>query len=161
MSSRANELISELGLEPHPEGGFFLEQCRTRRRVRDLDTGRERAACTSIYYLLPRGAVSRFHRVESDELWHFYEGDPVELVVARDDGADVQVERTLLGRYESAGARPFAEVPHGCWQAARPTGDYALVGCTVAPGFEFEDFSLLGEREERLRAALNDFRELL
>ncbi len=161
MSSRVDQLITELGLESHPEGGFFREQCRTRRRVRDLDTGRERAACTSIYYLLPRGAVSRFHRVESDELWHFYEGDPLELLVATDGGDGVHVERKLLGQYESGTVSPFAEVPHGCRQAARPTGEYALVGCTVAPGFEFEDFSLLGTDEERLRAALKEFGDLL
>lgn len=162
-------MISELGLRPHPEGGFFRETFRAERRVHDLDTGRDRAACTSIYYLLQNDAVSRFHCVESDELWHFYEGAPLELIVAREVGENVHVNRYLLGRYGDHGAVPFLEVPHGCWQAARPSGEYALVGCTVAPGFEFADFSFLaslsaggeGEREQRLREALQEYGELL
>jgi len=148
MDARAAELIRRLGLEPHPEGGFFREIFRSAARVRPIDGRPERSAATTIYFLLAAGTHSRWHRVRSDEVWHFYEGDPLELFFAPPD-AD-RVTRVVLGPARSAdgsaAAAPSAHVhvvPAGWWQAARPAGRYALTGCTVAPGFEYEDFTFL------------------
>ena len=138
---RAAELIRELGLTPHPEGGYFREIHRAARRVHPADCP-PRSALTTIYYLLPRGAHSRWHRLRSDEVWHFHEGDPLELLTL-EPGEDA-VRRQLLGPV-GATTVPVAVVPPGAWQAARSTGAYSLVGCTVGPGFEFDDFRLLAD----------------
>jgi uncharacterized protein len=142
MDARAAHLISSLQLAPHPEGGHFREVYRSAPRVQPLDERSERPALTTIYFLLAAGEVSRWHGVASDEVWHFYEGHPLELFVA--DSALDQVARHLLGPVE-AGVQPVHVVPAGAWQAARSTGAYTLVGCTVAPGFEFADFRMLHE----------------
>jgi len=142
MHPRAQFLIDELGLQPHPEGGFFREIHRSTQRVRLHDGRAERSALTTIYFLLAAPAFSRWHRVASDEIWHLYEGGPLELRIA-DPRIDA-VEVVRLDRVEGA-TRPVATVPAGYWQAARPLGDYALIGATVGPGFEFEDFAFLGE----------------
>jgi predicted cupin superfamily sugar epimerase len=139
MSSRANELIRELALEPHPEGGFYREIWRSATRVR-ANQRPERSALTSIYFLLAAGSFSAWHRVESDEVWHWYEGEPLELLLAPPDCSAVQ--RLKLGPVNCA-AEPVRTVPAHWWQAARPVGDHTLCGCTVAPGFEFEDFTFL------------------
>jgi predicted cupin superfamily sugar epimerase len=101
-----------------------------------------RSACTTIYYLLPEGSFSRWHRVESDELWHFYEGTALELLELDPTGGALKRHR-LSGVAD--GASPVCTIPADHWQAARPVGGYALVGCTVAPGFEFDDFRLLAD----------------
>jgi predicted cupin superfamily sugar epimerase len=150
MDPKAARLIHELDLRPHPEGGYYREVFRSCREVQPLDARPARSALTTIYFLLVEGQVNRWHRVASDEVWHFYEGVPVELFWI--DAKEV-VHRELLGRLEDGG-RPVHTVPAGCWQAARPTGSYALVGCTVGPGFDFADFEMLDERSsewERLR----------
>jgi predicted cupin superfamily sugar epimerase len=131
-----------LGLTTHPEGGHFREVFRSRLRVQPDDSRPARAALTTIYFLLTAGDVSRWHRVASDEVWHFYEGDPLELLTI--DAQSHQVEHYLLGGV-SVDARPVHAVPTGVWQAARTTGAYTLVGCTVGPGFDFEDFQMLRE----------------
>ncbi|MCX6366560.1 MAG: cupin domain-containing protein [Armatimonadetes bacterium] len=133
MHPRAQELIETLQLTPHPEGGFFREVFRSAKTVTPSDGRPIRSALTTIYFLLPAGAYSRWHQVLSDEVWHFYEGAPLELLC--DD------ERWILG---PVGERqsPTHTVPAGAWQAARSLGEYTLVGCTVGPGFEFADFSL-------------------
>jgi predicted cupin superfamily sugar epimerase len=96
---------------------------------------------TTIYFLLPRGAHSRWHRVESDEVWHFYEGAPLELLWIDEGLGTLRIER--LGPVDVAGdTRPAFTIPARCWQAARTTGEYTLVGCTVGPGFEFDDFAM-------------------
>jgi predicted cupin superfamily sugar epimerase len=141
MDIRAARLIRELDLRPHPEGGYFREVFRSRREVQPLDPRSARSALTTIYFLLVEGQCSRWHRVASDEAWHFYEGDPVDLFWV--DTGEV-VHRELLGSLEER-ARPVHVIPAGCWQAARPTGSYALVGCTVGPGFDFADFEILDE----------------
>lgn len=157
MHPRAEELIHSLRLQPHPEGGRFREVFRSRDRVARLGTAVERAALTSIYFLLPAGEHSRWHRVESDEVWHFYEGDPLELLWL---GADGRVRRETLGPV-SAEAQPVRVVPAGCWQAARPRGAYTLVGCSVAPGFDFADFALLADHPAEAEAARRHFPELV
>lgn len=128
-------LITLLDLQPHPEGGWYRETFRSALRVRDG----ARAASTAIWFLLPAGDFSSWHRVTADEVWHHYDGDPLELWELDDAGLRV----TVLGRDWAAGQRPQAVVPAGVWQAARPVGAVgALCGCTVAPGFEFADFTL-------------------
>jgi uncharacterized protein len=141
MHKRAEALISELCLEPHPEGGYFREIFRSPRQVQPADERSTRSALTTIYFLLTKGQHGRWHRVASDEVWHFYEGDPLEVYWIDDD--DV-VHQELLGT-GSSDVHAMCVVPAGCWQAATPRGEYSLVGCTVAPGFEFQDFEILAE----------------
>jgi uncharacterized protein len=136
VSDRVQELIRTLRLERHPEGGWFREFHRALERVTLVD-GSTRSASTAIHFLLAGGEVSRWHRVSHDEVWHFYEGAGLELLWVAPDWSTVHVV--------SLGAATAAVVPAGAWQAARPLGDYALAGCTVAPGFEFEDWTLLRE----------------
>ena len=143
MHSRAAELIKLLDMRPHPEGGHYAEVFRSAHRVRVLDRDVERAALTTIYFLLTAGEFSRWHRVMSDEVWHYHEGDAIELILFDDQG----VRRMPLGPVERA-TRSTIVVPAGTWQAARSTGAYTLVGCAVGPGFEFADFSLVADVPE-------------
>ena len=131
------ELIERLGLQRHPEGGWYAETFRSELGVETAD-GRSRAASTAIYFLLEAGDFSAWHRVRSDEVWHFYDGAPLELHLQ--EGSEVRVVR--LGRDIAGGEKPQAVVPAGVLQAARSTGDWTLVGCTVAPGFDFADFEM-------------------
>ena len=151
MHPRAKQLVEELGLSLHPEGGWYHELFRSKRRVMADEERGWRTAVTSIYYLLTSGRSSRFHRVLSDEVWHFYEGAPLELYWINETG--LQARCGVLGPV-GEGSSPVRVVRAGCWQAARSTGDYTLVGCTVAPGFEFSDFALLADmpsEAERVR----------
>ena len=141
MSSKLNieEVITRLGLKPHPEGGYYAETFRSLESVM-LSDGRQRSASTAIYFLLPEGAFSALHRVAADECWHHYGGDPLELVMISPKGS---LERVIIGPDLNAGQRPQHVVPSGWWQAARPLdGGSALAGCTVAPGFDFVDFEM-------------------
>jgi uncharacterized protein len=147
--ARARELIAQLRLEPHPEGGYFREVYRSAFRLVPGDGRTERAALTTIHFLLAAGQQSRWHRVRSDEVWQFCDGDPLELFVGPPDLG--RIDRVVLGPAGSAGELVCA-VPPGWWQAARPLGRYSLVGCTVAPGFEFADFAFL--RDDSGAAAL-------
>ncbi|MGH8431792.1 MAG: cupin domain-containing protein [Solimonas sp.] len=127
----AAEIIGLLGLQPHPEGGHYRET------FRDL-AGEGRAHSTAIYFLLQAGEVSRWHRVDATEVWHWYAGAPLLLTVA-----DASGRRDLrLGSDLAAGERPQAIVPAHAWQQAQSLGAWTLVGCTVAPGFEFAGFEL-------------------
>lgn len=138
LNDDARAVVQALGLAPHPEGGYYRETFRAALAV-DAPQGR-RAASTAIYFLLPAGHFSALHRVRSDEVWHHYEGDAVELYMLREDG---EAEVVRLGNDLARGDRPQVVVPAGVWQAAVPVGDqYALCGCTVAPGFDFADFEL-------------------
>jgi predicted cupin superfamily sugar epimerase len=130
----AEEVARLLGLEPHPEGGFFRE---TFRDAREDASGR--AASTAIYYLLRAGEVSAWHRVDAAEAWHFYAGAPLALTVSL-DGRDASVHR--LGPDLARGERPQFVVPAQWWQSARSLGIWTLVGCTVAPGFTFAGFEM-------------------
>jgi uncharacterized protein len=140
MHKRAKDLISKLGLQPHLEGGYFREVFRSAHNVQPLDQRSARSALTTIYFLLVKGQHERWHRVASDEAWHFYEGDPLELYWI--DDRDV-VHQEVLGGIPNA--HPMCVVPAGCWQAAKPLGEYSFLGCTVAPGFEFQDFEIPSE----------------
>ena len=140
---RAEHLVQLLGLAPHPEGGWYRELFRSADRVSRAD-GASRDALTTIYFLVATGTHSRWHRVEADEVWHHYEGAPLELLCI--DPALESLRVIALGPVDERGARPVHTVPAGWWQAARTTGRYTLVGCTVGPGFDFADFALLDDR---------------
>lgn len=131
----AEEIIELLGLLPHPEGGAYRETFRAPA------ADGERGASTAIYYLLRSGELSAWHRVDADEVWHHYAGAPLELALSAPSGSG---ERTALrlGKDLAAGERPQAVVPAGVWQSARSLGDWTLVGCTVAPAFQFSGFEM-------------------
>jgi uncharacterized protein len=124
--------IERLGLQPHPEGGWYREVHRAAARV-ETERG-PRSALTTIYYLLEQGQLSRWHVVESDEVWHFYSGSPLELVAYEPHSRAFR--RAVLG----ANGESIGVIEAGVWQAARSLGAYSLVGCTVGPGFDFADF---------------------
>jgi predicted cupin superfamily sugar epimerase len=130
--SESDEIVRRLGLAPHPEGGFFRES------FRDQAGTHGRAHSTAIYYLLRSGEESRWHRVDAAEVWHFYRGAPLEIAIKQSDG----VKRVILGADIAAGQAPQVVVPAHAWQSARSLGAYTLVGCTVAPGFQFSGFEL-------------------
>jgi predicted cupin superfamily sugar epimerase len=130
----AADIIRMLELRPHPEGGHFGET------FRDAVKGGARAASTAIYFLLARGERSHWHRVDAAEVWHYYAGAPLVLEIADTD--DGPIRRARLGADLAAGERPQAVVPPHAWQAAESLGDWTLVGCTVAPGFEFSGFEM-------------------
>ena len=130
-------LIDAYELAPHPEGGFFRETYRSLATV----PGTTRAFSTAIYFLLPAGTCSRLHRIGADEVWHFYEGGPLVVAELADEGA---VRRTVLGRDCARGETLQHVVPRGTWFGAYPAEGtaFSLVGCTVSPGFQFDDFEL-------------------
>lgn len=131
----ADEIVARLGLQPHPEGGRFRE---TFRAPPGLE-GTKRSASTAIFFLLRAGERSHWHRVDADEVWHHYAGAPLELSMS-DHGHAVRHLR--LGSDFGLGETPQIVVPRGVWQAARSLGHWTLVGCTVAPGFDFAGFEL-------------------
>lgn len=126
------EIAGLLGLEPHPEGG------RYRQTWRAAATSGERASGTAIYYLLEAGEVSRWHRVDADEIWHWYAGHPLSLTIV----SEGEREPFVLGPDLAKGERPQILVPKLHWQMAEPLGPWTLAGCTVSPGFVFEGFEL-------------------
>jgi predicted cupin superfamily sugar epimerase len=130
----ASDVIRLLGLKPHPEGGYFRESFRDNQNAVD-----GRAASTAIYFLLARGERSHWHRMDAVELWHWYAGAPLKLEISEGAG---QVDGVTLGADLAAGERPQAVVPAHAWQTAQTLGDWTLVGCTAAPGFEFSGFEL-------------------
>ena len=134
----ATDVINLLALKPHPEGGYFRESFRDQRAVAG-----DRAASTAIYFLLTRGERSHWHRVDAAEVWQYTASQPLELRVWRD--GDDRVTHIRLGGDIVAGDRPQAVVPAGVWQAARPLGAWTLVGCVVAPAFDFATFQLAPE----------------
>jgi uncharacterized protein len=133
----AADIIARLELRPHPEGGYYRETFRDTR----ADT-LGRACSTAIYFLLARGEKSQWHRIDAIEIWHYYAGSPLTLRIAH-EGCAPHVVR--LGSDVARGERPQAIVPACAWQTAETTGDWTLVGCTVAPGFEFASFELAAE----------------
>src|SRR5579871_4984321 len=129
----AADIIARLALKPHPEGGHYRETFR--------DSGLDndgRARSTAIYFLLARGERSHWHRIDAAEVWHYYAGDALLLHIAEQGGR----RRLTLGADLTAGEMPQAVVPAHAWQAAESAGEWTLVGCTVAPGFDFAKFEL-------------------
>jgi predicted cupin superfamily sugar epimerase len=141
-STTADAVIRLLDLAPHPEGGYFRETFRAAPLPFALPERGVRAASTAIYFLLQRADFSAFHRVRSDEAWHHYLGAPLELHLLDPSGAT----KLVLGPSLERGERPQAVVRAGVYQAARlaegSPGEFTLVGCTVAPGFDFADFEM-------------------
>lgn len=129
----AQEIIELLRLEPHPEGGHFRETWRA-----DAAPG-ERAAGTAIYFLLAEGEKSAWHKVDADEIWHWYAGSSLRLLISEDGG---EPQEEILSPDLSSGARPQVIVPAHAWQSAESLGAWTLVGCTVSPGFIFEGFEM-------------------
>jgi len=142
MPDRAQELIETLGLLPHPEGGHYVETYRASLAVDAAPHGAARAASTAIYFLVTRAQPTTYlHRLKSDELFHLYEGGPLDVLLLSAAGAG-EVRR--LGRNLAAGERPQLVIPAGTWFAVElaATASHCLFGCTVAPGFDFADFEL-------------------
>jgi predicted cupin superfamily sugar epimerase len=131
----ADDVIRLLGLQPHPEGGHFRE---TFRDAAAAGAGANRAASTAIYFLLRAGEVSRWHKVDAAEVWHWYAGAPLLLSLVENG----QRREVRLGSNLASGERPQAVVPAQAWQQAQSLGAWTLVGCTVAPGFEFSGFEM-------------------
>lgn len=146
MSSQtsASELISRFGLKPHPEGGWYAETFRSNVTVTTPSTTGTRCASTAIYFLVAPGSVSRLHRIQSDECWHFYMGHPLTIVEIDEDSK--QCILTQLGNDINRGEIPQYVVKANRWFGSFPSSDdpdsFSFVGCTVAPGFEFSDFEL-------------------
>ena len=128
----AEDIIAALGLKPHPEGGHYAET------FKDPDLVNGRPASSAIYYLLKQGEISHWHRIDAVEVWHYYAGAPLKLEIV--DGSKEEIVR--LGPDVHADEAPQSTVPARAWQAARSTGAWTLVGCTVAPGFQFSGFEM-------------------
>jgi predicted cupin superfamily sugar epimerase len=133
--SEADALIAALGLAPHPEGGWYRET------FRDAAQPGERAASTAILFLLKAGETSRWHRVDAVEIWHWHAGAPLALTIATEGARTTH----RIGPDVLAGETPQGVVPRHAWQMARSLGAFTLVGCTVAPGFDFAGFELAPE----------------
>lgn len=139
------QLIETFQLEPHPEGGWYRQTYQCAEKISaaalPLRFGGERSIATAIYFLLNKGNFSAFHRIKSDECWHFYAGDPLEVIIIQPDGS---VKIVTMGSEYTSGHHFQYVVPANCWFASRPSpgSTYCFVGCTVAPGFDFADFEL-------------------
>ncbi len=144
----SKELIFQLELRPHPEGGYFRETYRS-GQVLHLPAGKSRNVSTAIYYLLEDDDKSRLHRIQSDELWFFHQGEPLEVVFINEAG---EAGTILLGNNVNHGEVPQAMIPAKLWfgSRVRSSSGYSLVSCTVAPGFDFADFEM-AEKETLLR----------
>lgn len=140
-----DDIVAALHMQPHPEGGFYAETYRSKETIAQEHLparfGGSRHFSTAIYFLVPAGVFSAFHRIQSDECWHFYQGGPLHVYVIHPEG---RLDIIKLGSNLQAGETFQAVVPAGCWFASRPVSvtGYSLVGCTVAPGFDFADFEL-------------------
>ncbi|KZK99713.1 MULTISPECIES: cupin domain-containing protein [unclassified Pseudovibrio] len=132
-SATAEEIIAELQMKEHPEGGYYTET------FRDTEGPEGRGYSTAIYYLLKKGQKSHWHRIDAIETWHYYGGAPLCLSISSEEGSQNDI---ILGMDVLNGQRPQGIVPRHAWQSARSLGEWTLVGCTVAPGFLFEGFEL-------------------
>ena len=123
----ADQIIKFLQLQPHPEGGWYKQTWKSE------DTLSERASGTSIYFLLKAGEISHWHKIDSVEIWHYYDGSPLILRIANEDNNEIATK--ILGPNLAKSQSPQILVNKNLWQSAETTGDYTLVGCTVSPGF--------------------------
>lgn len=165
---KAEAIIAKFGLQPLPgEGGLFVRIYQSAQMIPRSALGPEydgdRYAATAIYYMLRPGEASKFHRLHSDEIWHSYQGDPVDLFIISSSG---QLSQFVLGSDIEAGQVPCAVIEAGNWfggrisaEASRQSHGYALMGCTVAPGFEYQDFELA--RADVLVHEFPQYRELI
>jgi uncharacterized protein len=148
--TRAKQFIGQYHLQPHPEGGWYKETYRSKETIAasalpERFSG-ERCFSTAIYFLLEQGNFSAFHKIKSDECWHFYAGETLHVYVLYDDG---KMELIKLGNDIANGELFQYVVPANCWFASRPAAEstFCFVGCTVAPGFDFTDFEMAKENE--------------
>jgi predicted cupin superfamily sugar epimerase len=137
---RIEQIKDVLNMQPHPEGGFYCEQYRANYQIPSPVHGKPRSTLTHVYFLLTESDVSRWHKVVHDEIWNIYEGDPLRILTLNDDGIDDSIIGDI-GR--NVASDYYKIVLGGDYQAAETTGLYTLLGCTVAPGFDFEDFSYI------------------
>lgn len=147
MKEEVKYIIEKLNLKPHPEGGWFAETYRSVEKARiGIDV---RNYCTAIYFLLEKGQFSALHKIESDEMWHFYKGFPLEIFWIDENG---NWQTQLLGNDLLKNELPQFSIKSGLWFGSRPAkrSDYSLVGCTVSPGFDFSDFTL-AQKESLLK----------
>ena len=146
MHNRALQLIDELGLAQHPEGGYYKEIYRSEIEVLSDKLKDKRPAITDIYFLLVKGQNSKFHSVVHDEIWHFYEGDPLKLHITDPHGNNYR--SSLIGGISNQLEGYKTIIKGDNWQAAQTMGDYSLVGCTVGAGFDFNDFKMLDKNSD-------------
>ncbi len=150
MDKRISEIVGKLQMNPHPEGGFYKETYRSKESIPQKVLGNkfagERNYCTAIYFLLTSDNFSAFHRIKQDEIWHYYEGSSLYVHVIDLNG---EYKRYAVGMDLNHGELPQLIVPAGCWFASSVKNDssYSLVGCTVSPGFDFDDFELAQRKE--------------
>lgn len=162
MDPRATQLIKQLGLKSHPEGGYYKETYKSSEQIAAAALPEQfrspRHFSTCIYFLMTSKSFSAFHRIQQDEIWHFYDGSPISLHILSPDG---HYANHRIGRDIPAGELPQVVVSAGHWFAAEviEENSFSLVGCTVAPGFSFEDFEL-GTRTDLTRR-FPDFAELI
>jgi len=150
LELRIEQLINQYNLQPHPEGGWYKQTYKSKEQIaanalpERFDANR--AFSTAIYFLLEKGNFSAFHRIKSDECWHFYAGDPLLIYLIGQNG---ELKVILLGNDFEKGQTFQYVVPANCWFASRPapSSEYCFVGCTVSPGFEFEDLELAKANE--------------
>jgi len=143
--TRTRQLIQQYKLQPHPEGGWYSQTYKSDEQISAESLpkrfGANRAFSTAIYFLLEQGNFSAFHRIKSDECWHFYAGGPLLIFIIEQNG---RLKIISLGNDFEKGQSFQCVVPANCWFASRPApeSEFCFVGCTVSPGFEFEDFEL-------------------
>lgn len=147
---RIQQLVDKYQLQPHPEGGYYREIYRSVQEVSSEFTTEKRNALTHIYFLLGKGQFSRFHSVLHDEIWNFYEGAPLKLIEF--DGN--KTKELIIGKGDYTRV-----IKGGVYQAAESTGEYTLVGCSVAPGFDFKDFSYLTDEPDMLKILKKKYNE--
>ncbi len=158
MQHHIQNVIRKYNLIPHPEGGYYREVFRSDFHITSPVINKTRTAATHIYYFLMEKQISRFHKIVHDEIWNFYEGDALKLITF--DGQEIK--QILLGIKQKAGYTLV--VPAACYMAAETTGEYSLVSCTVAPGFEFEDMSYLLDdtaNKEKLLANFPEYKKFI
>ncbi len=158
MNKTAQKYIANLDLTPHPEGGYFKEVYRSGEIIEaehlPMRYSKKRNFSTSIYFLLEGNQVSKFHRLKSDEIWHFYDGSPIKIFIITQNG---NLQEKILGRNLENGELPQLVIEKGNWFGAKVTDkkSFSLIGCTVSPGFDFNDFELAKKQE-----MLNEFPNL-
>lgn len=152
--NKAEQIAAALDMQAHPEGGYYRETYRSQGMIGPQEDGNAfpagRNFSTCIYFMLTAGNFSAFHRIRQDEIWHFYDGNPLELIMISPEG---ELSGHIMGPGILSGQLPQVVVPAGCWFAAAlvPDGEYALVGCSVSPGFHFDDFELASRHDLSLQ----------
>lgn len=143
MENEITAIVNHLQLQPHPEGGFYKETYRCESQTQQIHSNANRSACTAIYFMLTEGNFSAFHRIKSDEIWHFYSGSPIHLHTLSPEG---HYQEIIIGADLSQNQHPQYIVPANYWFASEVKSNYALCGCTVSPGFDFADFEMANRK---------------